>query len=1037
MAIASLEELVVAYRKAKVDLYYSSDPRLVDLVEYEEHLGENLASLRERLNGRSEDWVDDPAYLGDYTLAPKAIRLDSGSSGAVSGLPGQGRTETVWSEPSTAWSETVRRSSPAPLAEFRVMSRCSIDMHVLSTHWMLTVGSRMEAVLPQESMGSRLRRTRAGEINPNASGSFARYYVPFSQWRDRGLDAMNSALERGRSVAALTADISSFYHKLGPSFLLDQSYLHEVLGLELSVGELRLNRLFVGGLAGWAAMAAQRGRWTAGGIPVGLPASAVVANLALIELDRLMKEEIKPIYYGRYVDDIILVLDDDPRLITQDDVWDWIARRSRGLLERDSVGGHTAGARPIRFAPSYLHDSELLFENGKNKTFHLAGEGGRMLVSSIKSAIDDRASEWRSFTPISDDPVGVSLNLAMAIRHDGEQAATLRDADRVATRKSAFALQLRDFEAYERDVDLDSWANLRHAFFDAVCRNVLVLPHFFELAPYLPRLIKLAAACGDSTALRDICRALAEVYSQTRSTCRASVKAYAEPDSRRDEVFERWARQLISDVLENVASGLSEKIEAAQLEYIVAPLHALQQPLPPALKVKALGSLHRRLFARDLAHVPYRFAVLNRATVPTRSVRELSAPAAEIEGVVPLSSEVVEGLDLLLGTLRAIPRTAGRHPQGPVRGSENAGLVFSTRPPNAWELHLAMRGQGDAEGGVAAPGVIRSVLTAVRGYAGGDDLLVTPSSESCPATLHVGTSSTRGKVRFALAVVGTEEDAWKGAAIGRQKLSRLRYEALKGVMREATSRPGTPRYLVLPELALPSRWFVPFAARLQRDGVNLVAGIEYLAGEPGTVRNQVWAALRSEGSGFRGHVVYAQDKQRPAPAEERRLHDIDQLTLDPEVKWSRPPIIAHGDFRFAILICSELTNINYRAALRGQVDALVVPEWNRDLHTFESLVESAALDLHAYVVQVNHRSFGDSRIRSPRRKEWERDVVQLKGGAHDYVVIDEIDFRALREHQSSDQCFDCDFKPVPDGFEIAADRRLVPKCTSERSRHCE
>jgi|GEM_PF-247791 len=1037
MAIASLEELVVAYRKAKVDLYYSSDPRLVDLVEYEEHLAENLASLQERLNGRSEDWVDDPAYLGDYTLAPKSIRLGPESSGTVAGLSEQSRPGTVWSDPSQAWDEAARRSSSSPWAEFRVMSRCSIDMHVLSTHWMLTVGSRMEAELPPESMGSRLRRTKAGEINPNAPGSFTQYYAPFSQWRDHGLGAMNSALERGQSVVALTADISSFYHRLGPRFLLDDAYLHEVLRLEFSVEELRLSRLFVRSLAGWAAMAAQRGRWVAGGIPVGLPASAVVANLALIELDRLVKDEVKPIYYGRYVDDILLVLDDGPGLSTQDDVWDWIARRSRGLLECDSGGVFTAGTRRTRFAPSYLRDSELVFDNGKNKTFHLSGEGGRILVSSIKSAIDDRASEWRSFTPIADDPVGVSLNLAMAIRHDGEQAATLRDADRVATRKSAFALQLRDFEAYERDLDLDSWANLRRAFFDAACRNVLVLPHYFELAPYLPRLIKLAAACGDSMALRDICKALAEVHSQTRNTCRASVKAFAESDSRSDEVFERWARQLISDVLENLASGLSDKIEAAQLEYVVAPLSALRQPLPRALKVKALGDLHRRMFARDLAHVPYRFAFLNRETVPTRSMRELAVPAAEIRGAVPLAPEVVKGLDLLLANRYTTSRGGGSRSQGPSRGSEDAGLVFSTRPPNAWELHLAMRGRGEAEGGVAAPGVIRSVLTAVRGYPGGDDILVGPGSESCPATLQVPTSPTQGKVRFALAVVGTEEDAWKGAAIGRQTLSRLRYEALKGVMREATSRPGTPHYLVLPELALPSRWFVPFAARLQRDGVNLVAGIEYLAGGPGTVRNQVWAALRSESPGFRGHVVYAQDKQHPAPAEERRLHDIDQLTLDPEVKWSRPPIIAHGDFRFALLICSELTNIDYRAALRGQVDALVVPEWNRDLHTFESLVESAALDLHAYVVQVNHRSFGDSRIRSPRRREWERDVVQLKGGAHDYVVIDEIDFWALRKHQSSHQCLDCVFKPVPDGFKIAADRRLTPGCSPETSRHQE
>ena len=51
-----------------------------------------------------------------------------------------------------------------------------------------------------------------------------------------------------------------------------------------------------------------------------------------------------------------------------------------------------------------------------------------------------------------------------------------------------------------------------------------------------------------------------------------------------------------------------------------------------------------------------------------------------------------------------------------------------------------------------------------------------------------------------------------------------------------------------------------------------------------------------------------------------------------------------NDLRFAMLVCSELTNIGHRAALRGRVDALFVPEWNQGTETFNALVESAALD---------------------------------------------------------------------------------------------
>ena len=100
-------------------------------------------------------------------------------------------------------------------------------------------------------------------------------------------------------------------------------------------------------------------------------------------------------------------------------------------------------------------------------------------------------------------------------------------------------------------------------------------------------------------------------------------------------------------------------------------------------------------------------------------------------------------------------------------------------------------------------------------------------------------------------------------------------------------------------------------------------------------------------------------------------------------------------FYFSLLICSELTNIGYRTSLRGEVDAIFVPEWNQDIETFNALVESAALDVHAYIVQCNDRSYGDSRIRAPSKDSWKRDILRVRGGRDDYCVTAEIDVQAF------------------------------------------
>jgi hypothetical protein len=115
-----------------------------------------------------------------------------------------------------------------------------------------------------------------------------------------------------------------------------------------------------------------------------------------------------------------------------------------------------------------------------------------------------------------------------------------------------------------------------------------------------------------------------------------------------------------------------------------------------------------------------------------------------------------------------------------------------------------------------------------------------------------------------------------------------------------------------------------------------------------------------------------------------------------------------------------------RLCFRGKVDAIFVSEWNQDTSTFASLVEAAALDVHGYIVQVNNRAYGDSRIRAPAKEQYDRDVVRLKGGVSDYFVVAELDVPALRQFQSPARSADRPFKPVPSGFEIASFRQILP-----------
>lgn len=312
----TLEELGLAYRKAKVDLYYSSNSSLFAIADYEEKILEHLNSLLERLNTDDEKWVEEPTFFGGWTLATKSVSWPERENFGKQGVNG-----LIFSSPIDEWdacAELAKKDGIAkPKAEFRVMAQCSLDFHVMSALWMLKVGHKYDARLTGCAYGNRLRRTKDGNnINSLALGSFVSYLKPFGHWREKGISTMRSALNANKKIVALTADVSSFYHELNPAFMLMPSFVEGVLSLQLSESEQKLNRLFIRALEAWAAATPLKR-----GLPVGLPASAVVANLALVELDRMIEQQIAPLYYGRYVDDILLVIENGADFSSAAEVW--------------------------------------------------------------------------------------------------------------------------------------------------------------------------------------------------------------------------------------------------------------------------------------------------------------------------------------------------------------------------------------------------------------------------------------------------------------------------------------------------------------------------------------------------------------------------------------------------------------------------------------------------------------------------------------------------------------------------------------------
>jgi len=810
---------------------------------------------------------------------------------------------------------------------------------------------------------------------------------------------MRSALDKGKSIVAITADVSSFYHKLNPEFLRNDKFLTNI-GLKLTDQERLLTDLFIDTLEKWAKLTPLKK-----GLPVGLPASATVANMALIELDQIIQQEVMPIYYGRYVDDIILVLENTSQFSTSEQVWEWIFARSRGLLKW--TDGNNAKA--VQFVPKYHSDSQIKFLSTKNKVFILEGQSGKTFVNSIAQQVHAGASEWRALPDLPINAEQVATHVASTNQSDGAAADNLRKADLISMKKAGFAIKLRDYEAYERDLHPDAWREHRKSFLEAFIQHVLVLPTFFDLVTYLPRVIRLATSCSDFAELKQIIEHLGQLVSEVESCCEVKINSSLNDDSLDpSDIIEKWKNQISQTVDENIKVAFPSRLSQSGKELWTDHFEGKNEFLCFESDIKILQKYQHRLFNHDLAHMPFRSIALPKELNNQRGIPSKKAIKYDDTYEYLLGSVVCKGLVVLAETVKLSRKNAIPF-----------GFVFATRPFSLTELYLLFKNPYSAE----TMEQLCDVILALRGFSAKNKL-----PHLTKDYLEVANTTQQQLYKIAVASWKTEIASWTASVTKMNDPDHNRYKRLNTLLNHIISNDIRPNYLILPELSVPARWFIRIALKLQGSGISLICGVEYLHSRGKVVRNQVWTALRHDGYGLPSILIYRQDKQQPAMHEEREIQSIAGLALKPEHVWKNPPIIRHGDFQFAILICSELTNIAYRTSLRGKVDALFVPEWNQDTETFNALVESAALDIHAYIIQCNDRQYGDSRIRAPYKESWRRDLVRIKGGKNDYFVIGEIDVLALRQFQSNFRSPDGPFKPVPDGFlkTMVHERKVLP-----------
>jgi hypothetical protein len=199
-----------------------------------------------------------------------------------------------------------------------------IELQLIAVVWLMSEGHFLDKILGPECYGARLEKN-VGKPDDDSADLYCRYHELYKKWRDQGIrKAKNMLTEDKESVCILGLDVQEYYYHASLDYNEIYNELHSKKNEDIihSNNDFNFSGLKPGKILNLINLISKEFKLKISdsffethphvpkdciGIPIGLVSSPLLADWYLRKFDIAIKEEIRPAYYGRYVDDIFIV----------------------------------------------------------------------------------------------------------------------------------------------------------------------------------------------------------------------------------------------------------------------------------------------------------------------------------------------------------------------------------------------------------------------------------------------------------------------------------------------------------------------------------------------------------------------------------------------------------------------------------------------------------------------------------------------------------------------------------------------------------
>lgn len=977
---ASKDLVDCAYRLLKQDAYYDKMDLFLRavLAEFEsDHEGfhKALATLAEIVDDlRSpklspetvatiKKWIDRV----DFRMFPKSVDLPHQNPLEHENTDTQNKPQ----KDESRFITNVRTDDEYRIAEqggVQYFIHAPVEIYILSTLWCMTCGTTLDQQLDPWCLGNRLEQ-QVDDLNKQ-SRLFKIFHYQYEKWRNTAIERAESLLEQGTSSVLVSLDVKQCYYHLEVKWddtdLTDLVFGH--LGKHLARILDRVHSVYHGKIKSYLEQTHGADIAKIKGIPIGLPSSRILANWLLRHFDSAVNSVLRPSYYGRYVDDMLLV--------TQAPSKDVLRSGVKGVIHELFVKNGLF--KDLSSASSYqlASNPSLTIQSSKLIVHHFDKEHSRAGLKEFIREIKRDASDFK-FLPADDN--GRELDAcAYDIIYEGS-INKLRSVIGVRENSSELGKYLaRRMVEHRLTADALNKTVTEQLSRFARGKNLLDFCTTWE------RILSLLIVKKQHVKAAEMLKRCIETIDRLRDGTGESPN---------------WILKIKSDLQEFLLLSLA------------LPLGLLERGGKDALKSKRLNAIIKAKFenvfikaqhmrhSNMIRHQWVAWPLLNYTSyqgslveLDERLLENMEREGWSTDRAEPWSPRYIHAderqlFDLLYGNYA---HSANRETPAQV----HAERIFFNEPPPMYDgfnddNQYDIQWNPENADSIDCPDIYRVIIPGVD------------------------------VDRLAIGIANLQVNEGNIAASyepGRKpNMSWDRQCQLFRLLNTAETDEKCDM-LILPEVSVPYSWLPFMVSHARHANIALVFGLEHWVCGRVAYNLLVTVLPFSARSGKqRACRVFVRPKNHYSPAEKTALQ---KLNLDnPEISHSYHLFEWRG-IRFTVFNCFELTDIKHRSAFRSDIDMLIGVEWNPDTPYFSNIVESTVRDLYCYMVQVNTSQYGDSRITAPR-KSIEMNAVRVSGGENTALLKATIDIKTLNDCRAKRVIGDRDdaYKPAPAGFD--------------------